>query len=695
MGVWLMVTEIFETTHDVPVGRRAVWDALVDPHTYVRLFAYIGGCEFLENVDGRAVLMFRIGTPEAGIAAVCVHLITGRPETNLELYCPDLGSLAAIRLRPHEDGTRVTVTVYAPARVHPVVAAAQNADVIDWVRTGLDKVAQRCRAAPTSMLSVSVGTPVRRQVQVARQMISTGIVNPIRPDHGLKQLAALAKWGLSLAGGYATSAACTPDRIAVIDAHGSRTFAEMHRRTDALACALNANGLDAQAAAGVLARNHGGLIEIMAGAGKAGLDLVLLNAGLSARQLEDLAQRERLSALFVDAEFDPLVRYLAHGMRRYGTVDASVPDRETIDDLVASAPKAVPRRRRTGKLVVLTSGTSGRPKGARRPDPKGLDPVAAVLSRIPLRMEETILIASPLFHTWGLGMLQLSTALRATVVLQERFDAEGCLRLIARHRVRTLVVVPTMVQRILDLPDVVRARYDLSSLEVVACGGAPLSSTAVLRFTEVFGEILYNVYGSTEVSWATVATPEDLRTSPGTVGRPPAGTRVAVLGADLRPVPVGTTGRIFVGNHMLFDGYVNARPPVESDGMLDTGDIGYLDVAGRLFIDGRDDEMVISGGEKFFPRPVEEALEYLPQVREAAVVGVPDPDFGQRLAAFVVKREGTGLDSQMVRDYIRHRLGRVAVPRDVSFLAALPRGETGKIIKRFLVAPEHGAPQTS
>ncbi|MGW4366637.1 AMP-binding protein [Nocardia takedensis] len=688
-----MVTEILDTTHDVAVGRRAVWQALSDPHTYVRLFAGIGGCEYVEHVDDCPVLVFRIGDAAHGVADVRVRLIIGKTSGDLELYCPDLGSLAAIRLRDRDAGTRVTVTVFAPGRVHPVVAAGTNAEVIAWIEAGLRRVAQRCRAEPTSVLGA--GAPLRRQADVARRMLSTGIVRPSRPDHGLKQLAALAKWGLSLAGGYATSAACAPDRIAVIDARGGSTFAEVQRRTDALACALLARGLGGGHTAAVLARNHAALIEIMAAAGKAGLDLILLNAGLSGRQLEDIAQRERLSALIADAEFDDVVRYLPPGTRRLATTARPAPGEESLDDLIADAPNAVPRRRRPGRLVVLTSGTSGKPKGARRPDPKGLEPVAAVLSRIPLAMQETMLIASPLFHTWGLGMLQLSTALRATVVLQERFDAENCLRLIAEHRVRTLVAVPTMLRRILDLPERVRAAHDLSSLRVVACGGAPLSASTVLRFTETFGEILYNVYGSTEVSWATVATPEDLRAAPATVGRPPAGTRIAVLGPDLRPVPVGATGRIFVGNPMLFDGYVNARPPVESDGMLDTGDLGCLDVAGRLFVDGRDDEMVISGGEKFFPRPVEEALEYLPQVREAAVVGVPDPDFGQRLAAFVVKSEGTGLDSQMVRDYIRHRLGRVAVPRDVNFLAALPRGDTGKIIKRFLTAPDPGTAQTS
>ncbi len=273
------------------------------------------------------------------------------------------------------------------------------------------------------------------------------------------------------------------------------------------------------------------------------------------------------------------------------------------------------------------------------------------------------------------------------MVLSDRFDAEDCLRRIAEHRVTALIVVPVMVNRILDLPERVRERYDLSSLKIVASCGAPLAGATVLRFLAAFGDILYNVYGSTEVSWASIADPADLRVSPTTAGRPPLGTKIGVLGPDRRPLPVGAVGRIFVGNHMLFDGYTDATPPDEADGMLDTGDISYLDATGKLFVAGRDDEMIISGGENVFPRAVEEALSHLPQVCEVAVVGVPDHEFGQRLAAFVVKRPGSGLDSDMVRNYIRHRVSRFSVPRDVTFLEALPRNATGKILKRMLAQP--------
>ncbi|MEU6558640.1 AMP-binding protein [Nocardia nova] len=692
-----MVGELVESVQDLPVPVESVWDALTEPDTYARLFDGIGGCDRQQTADDRSVSLYRIGTEHSGIATVPVRMIPGRRRDTLELYCPPLGSLVLIRLRRRGEGTRIAVTFFAPGRVHPAVASASAAAVTSWLRTGLDRLAQRHRAAPTAVLDQHSGAPVRRKASVGRHLVATGVVRPHRPDQGIRQLASLAKWGISLAGGYAAAAACEPRRDALVDDDGRIGFGDLHRRTDEIARGLLALGLDGRHCAGMLARNHLATVETMIAAGKAGLDLVLLNASLSARQLEDVAQRQRLSALFVDGELEPLIHYLHGGITRFGIDSAAPsPDRTSLVQLAALAPGVRLRRTRPGRLIVLTSGTSGAPKGARRPRGDDLDPVAAVLSRIPLRMNETMLIASPLFHTWGLGMLQLSTALRASVVLRRRMDPEDCLRAIAEHRVTALTTVPTLLHRILELPGRVRARYDTSSLRVVACGSAPLSGPAALRFMDTFGDILYNVYGSTEVSWATIATPTELREAPATVGRPPVGTTVAVVGTDLRPVPVGTTGRIFVGNPMLFDGYVDAPPPDETeDGLLDTGDVGFVDHAGRLFIDGRGDEMIISGGEKVFPRPLEEALEYLPQVREAAVVGVPDPEFGQRTAAYVVKRDGLGLDAQMVRDYIRGRHGRVAVPRDVSFVTALPRGETGKILKRLLNPSELGEPQAS
>ncbi|MFF0611057.1 AMP-binding protein [Nocardia tengchongensis] len=683
-----MVTDVIDAVADFAIDRQAIWDVLIEPQTYPRLFPGIGQCEPLDTVDAHPTLNMRVGGNGVETRVVRVQLHITRPGEGFELHCPEHGSFATVRLHGDPERTRVYVTYFKAAPVHPLLTRLPNSVVVAWTLDGLRRVADLIQGAPTALIVNAEDSRMKLGAGVVRQMVSSGVVRTYRPDVGLRQIGGLAKWGFSLGGGYAAAAAHSPQRAAVVDDRYSSTFDQLHARSNALAGAFTALGFGPGTSVGLLCRNHTGMVECMVAAGKSGADAVLLNTGLPACQIEEIVQRHRLAAVFADSEFEPLLHHLPAGVARFTSDDAPPdPGRTTIEDLIAMRQDPPRKTPRPGRLVVLTSGTSGTPKGARRPHPKGFGTVAALLSRIPFGTNETMFIPAPLFHTWGLGALQMSTAMRATVLLGDHFDAEDCLRRVAEHKVTALVVVPIMVNRILDLPSHVRDRYDLSSLRIVASCGAPLDGATVLRFLETFGEILYNVYGSTEVSWASIADSADLRVSPTTAGRPPLGTKLAVLGPDRRPVPVGATGRIFVGNHMLFDGYTDATPPDEADGMLDTGDIGYLDASGKLFVAGRDDEMIISGGENVFPRAVEEALSHLPQVSEVAVVGVPDHEFGQRLAAFVVRRPGSGLDSDMVRNYIRHRVSRFSVPRDVTFLEALPRNTTGKILKRTLIAP--------
>jgi acyl-CoA synthetase (AMP-forming)/AMP-acid ligase II len=332
---------------------------------------------------------------------------------------------------------------------------------------------------------------------------------------------------------------------------------------------------------------------------------------------------------------------------------------------------------------VLSSGITGSPKGAERPPRPGFRPFAAVAARIPLRARDTMLIEAPLFHTWGYAGLQLALALGATIVLNRRYEAQTTLTAIERHGCSVLIAVPVMLQRLLELPV---DHYDLSTLRVVAASGSALPGGLATEFMEAFGDVLYNLYGSTEASWVSIATPEDLWDRPGTAGRPPRGTRLAILAADGSPVPPGGQGYIHADNEMLFDGYTSGEPREGRDGMLSLGDIGHLDPQGRLFVEGRGDDMVISGGENIFPGEIEDVIARLPEVREVTVLGVPDARFGQRLAAYVVVRAGEHLTDEAVRDSVRQRFARFAVPRDVYFLDALPRTPTGKVIRCTLLS---------
>jgi fatty-acyl-CoA synthase len=275
-------------------------------------------------------------------------------------------------------------------------------------------------------------------------------------------------------------------------------------------------------------------------------------------------------------------------------------------------------------------------------------------------------------------------ALSSTLVLKRKFDPEATLSLTAQHECTALVVVPVMLQRILDLDEEVLERYDLSHLRVVPVSGSALPGPLATKWMDLFGENIYNLYGSTEVAWATIATPQDLRKAPGTAGRPPYGTVVKLYDEDGNPVAPGETGRIFVGNDMQFEGYTGGGDKDVIDGLMSSGDVGHFDEDGLLFVDGRDDDMIVSGGENVFPAEVEDLLSGHESVAEVAVFGVDDEEFGQRLKAVVVTRDGASLSEDDVKKYVKSNLAGYKVPRDVEFVDELPRTSTGKVLKREL-----------
>jgi fatty-acyl-CoA synthase len=301
-----------------------------------------------------------------------------------------------------------------------------------------------------------------------------------------------------------------------------------------------------------------------------------------------------------------------------------------------------------------------------------------------LRAREAVVVSPPLFHLLGFGFMGFALGLQGTLVVRRTFDPEAALAAIGKHRAATLVAVPVMLQRIVALPDEVRRRHDTSCLRLIVCSGSRLSASLAASVIDTFGEVLYNFYGSTEVGWATIAGPVDLRAAPGTVGRPPRGTRVSILDEQGREVGPWQRGRIFVGSGMTFDGYTGGGGKEVVGGLLSTGDTGYVDESGRLFVEGRDDEMIVSGGENVFPGEVEELLRAHESIRDVAVVGVDDADMGQRLAAFVVREAGSALSAQAVREYVRSRLARFKVPRDVEFVDEIPRNAMGKVLGKSL-----------
>jgi acyl-CoA synthetase (AMP-forming)/AMP-acid ligase II len=522
----------------------------------------------------------------------------------------------------------------------------------------------------------------RRTASVARaggMFARSGLWRPGPPLKVARQLDALRRWGTLLGGTVASAAARDPDVVAIADDAGELTYAEVDARTDRLAAALGQYNAAPRVA--VLCRNHRGMVEALVACSKRGSDLVLLNTGMSTEQLVTVLRQQRVEVVIADEEF---AGFLAAVPKTVHVVTAGGPGSE-LENLIATAPgDQVEPPQRAGRTIVLSSGTTGRPKGADRHSRPGLSPLASILSRIPYRVHERMFIEAPLFHTWGYAMLQTAVSLRATIVLRSRFEPEQTLRTIDVSAATALVAVPVMLQRILDVPEVARRKHDTSSMRIAAVSGSALPATLATAFMDEFGDVLYNLYGSTEASWVTIATPADLRARPDTAGTPPPGTTVAILDDAGEPVPPGATGRIFAANELLFAGYTGGGTKEMRDGLMSLGDVGHLDEEGRLFVDGRDDDMIISGGENVFPSAIEDVLEKLPQVREVAVIGVPDERFGQRAAAFVVLREDGALDADAVRAHVREHLARFAVPRDVHFLDALPRNATGKVLRRAL-----------
>jgi acyl-CoA synthetase (AMP-forming)/AMP-acid ligase II len=517
----------------------------------------------------------------------------------------------------------------------------------------------------------------------------SGVVRPVRPDRALGMATGLLRYRLGLAAGYAAGAARHPGRAAVVDDAGALSYAELDWRTDRLARAFAARGLGPGHPVALLCRNSRHPIEVAVAAEKIGADVALLNTGLSPTQLLAVVTELGVHTVVTDVEFTERLHELPPTIGVVTAWGGDPGDPTSCEQLVAAGSAdvaALPLRPPSTRTIVLTSGTTGTPKGARRPHPSSLAPAASILSEIPLRAGESVLVAAPLFHTWGNAALLLAVLHGSTVVLRRRFDPAGLLDAVAGQRCGVVFAVPVMLARLLD-SDAPGWRGGHRP-RVVAVSGSALPGALATRFMDRFGDVLYNLYGSTEVSWVSIAGPADLRAAPGTAGRAPTGTTLVVLDDDGRPVPPGTVGRVFVGNDLPFEGYTGAGPQIEThDGLLGTGDLGSLDDRGRLHLTGRADDMIVSGGENVHPGPVEDLLTAHPEVREAAVVGVPDDEFGQRLAAYVVRTPDSRLDADAVRDLVRGKLARFAVPRDVVFLDELPRNQTGKVLTRDLPPP--------
>jgi fatty-acyl-CoA synthase len=522
----------------------------------------------------------------------------------------------------------------------------------------------------------------------------SGLLGPYSPAQVARAAAAVVRGGVGVGTVYALGAALHADDTAAIDDAGGATFAEMEHRSAAVAVGLGQLGVGPDSRVAILCRNHRGFLLAMVALGRLGADVVYLNTGFAGPQLAAVVAAEGVGAVIVDEEFLALTAGLEPEVPvvvAWFTRPATARRHPTLQAMLDGPSQPLARPGRTGRQVLLTSGTTGTPKGAGRGAPADIGPVLGLLGRIPYRRGETTVMAAPMFHAWGLANTALALAFGSTLVLPRRFDPEDTLRRLQRTRASVLVAVPVMLQRIMDLPEDVRARYDLSSVRIVALSGSALPGELAVRWMDAFGDNVYNLYGSTEIGWVSVAGPPELRAAPGTAGRILPGVDVRFVDPVGHEVEPGTPGRIMVRSSLTFEGYTNGDGKEILDGAMSSGDVGHLE-GGLLFIDGRDDEMIVSGGENVFPREVEDLLADHPGVAEVSVLGVPDDEFGQRLEAWVVRRQDADVDADELIALVRTRLARFKAPRKVHFVRALPRTTTGKVIRRSLADAEAAGP---
>jgi fatty-acyl-CoA synthase len=516
-------------------------------------------------------------------------------------------------------------------------------------------------------------------------LLRSGIAPVTKPQDIAYAMLNMRGWGM-VAGAIRIAAHRNPDMLGLVDERGELTFRQLDERSNALARAWKEQGLTDQSVIAVLCRDHRGLVETMFAAGKLGAKLLLMNTGFAKPQFAEVVKREGADTLVYDVEFSEILGNVPGDVPRYlAWVDADENEHTTLEDLIEGTSTApVSRPKTVGGLVLLTSGTTGTPKGASR---QVSSPFAAAqfLDRVPLGMNERVFFGAPLFHGTGLSQFLLTIALGSTTVTRRKYDPRKTLEMVEQYKCETLVLVPTMLQRMLELKDDEIKKYDTSSLKIIFLAGSALAPEVGNHAMELFGDVIYNLYGSTEVAVASVATPADWKKAPGTVGKVPVGCKVHIYDQDGKRVrEPDVTGRIFVGSGLKFEGYTGGGSKDEIDGLLSSGDVGHFDKNGLLFIDGRDDDMIVSGGENVFPAEVENLLLEHKAIADAAVIGVEDKDFGARLKAFIVVKDGETLDADEVKAHVKSELARHKVPRDVEFVDELPRNATGKLLRKDL-----------
>jgi fatty-acyl-CoA synthase len=531
----------------------------------------------------------------------------------------------------------------------------------------------------------------------ARVVRQSGLLFEFKPS-GLRVVAgSLVKGGRNPSLIFAAHAANAPERPALLWRNQRLTYGELDERMNRAAAGLQHLGLRRNASVVIMMRNRPEFLEIQGAAGRLGAAAVSVSWRSTPAEVVYLAQNCGAQAIVFEADFWGVIEQARKSLpgiddRHLVVVGGDAPGcaRYEVDFLAreGTMPVIDAGVQEDAAVVIYTSGTTGKPKGAVRKFAKdAMHTVMQFIGETPMRVDDIHLVTCPLYHSTAFGFLTFNAFLGGTAVLMDEFKPELFLQLIERHGVTTTAVVPTILHRVMALEPSVLAKYDVRSMRGIFTVGAPLSGALGTEVMDHFGDVLYNCYGATETGLVTMAKPDDLRAAPGCIGRALPGNEVRLL--DDRGVEVGPgeVGELYAHNGMLVTGYHNDAESTRAsmkDGFFSVGDLARRDRDGRFFIEGRKRDMIISGGVNVYPAEVEAAIESNPDVAEVAVVGVDDPEWGERVRAFVVKRAGSSLDDGALKSWCRERLASTKVPRDFVFLDALPRNPTGKVLKREL-----------
>ncbi|PRI17352.1 long-chain-fatty-acid--CoA ligase FadD2 [Mycobacterium shigaense] len=529
------------------------------------------------------------------------------------------------------------------------------------------------------------------ELHYLRRIIESGAFRLEPPQNYAAMAADIYKWG-EFGMLPSLNARRTPDRAACIDEDGELTYRELDEAAHAVANGLIDKGIKGGDGVALLARNHRWFLIAYFGCARVGARVILLNSEFSGPQIKEVSEREGARLIIYDDEYTKAVSKAEPELGKIRALgvnpDADEPsgsEDETLADLIErSSKEPAPKAAKHASIIILTSGTTGTPKGANRRTPPTLAPIGGILSHVPFKANEVTSLPAPMFHALGFLHGTIAMFLGSTLVLRRKFKPPLVLEDIEKHQVTAMVVVPVMLSRILDAIEKMDSKPDLSSLRIVFVSGSQLGAELATRALKDMGPVIYNMYGSTEIAFATIAGPKDLEKNAATVGPVVKGVKVKLLDDNGKEVPRGDVGRIFVGNAFPFEGYTGGGHKQIIDGLMSSGDVGYFDEDGLLYVSGRDDEMIVSGGENVFPAEVEDLISGHPEVVEATAIGVEDKEWGHRLRAFVVKKDGSDVDEDTIKGYVRDHLARYKVPREVVFLEELPRNPTGKILKREL-----------